>query len=142
MPSVSARDLIGAWRLERWSLIHDDGRLPTFPLGPEARGMIIYTPGGEVSATLMRAGRTARTPASEAEKAAAFGESFAYAGRYEVRDDTVFHSIEMASDPALVGITSTRHIRLDGDRLVLSGPDFTTGTGRTQKIEWRRAASR
>ena len=103
--------------------------------------MIIYTPGGEVSATLMRAGRAAGTPASDAERATAFGESFAYAGRYEVRDDTVFHSIEIASDPALVGITSTRHIRLDGNRLGLSGPDFTAGTGRTQKIEWRRAAS-
>ena len=28
---------------------------------------------------------------------------------------------------------------LDGDRLVLSGPDFTAGTGRTQRIAWRRA---
>ncbi|MEI7875398.1 MAG: lipocalin-like domain-containing protein [Alphaproteobacteria bacterium] len=141
MPNVSARDLIGAWRLESWSLIHDDGRPPVFPLGPEARGMIIYTPGGEVSATLMRAGRTAKTPASDAQKATAFGESFAYAGRYEVRDATVFHSIEIATDPALIGITSTRHIQLDGDRLVLSGPDFTAGTGRTQRIEWWRAAS-
>ena len=56
-----------------------------------------------------------------------------------MRDATVFHSIEIATDPALIGITSTRHIQLDGDRLVLSGPDFTAGTGRTQKIEWRRA---
>ncbi len=103
--------------------------------------MIIYTPGGEVSATLMRADRAAGTRASEADKATAFGESFAYAGRYEVRDATVFHSIDIATDPALIGVTSMRHIRLDGDRLGLSGPAFTPGTGRTQKIEWRRAAS-
>jgi hypothetical protein len=141
MSTVSAKDLIGAWRLASWSLVHDDGRPSAFPLGPDARGMIIYTPGGEVSATLMRAGRTARPPVSDADKAAAFGESFAYAGRYEVRDATVFHSIEIATDPALIGITSTRHIRLDGDRLVLSGPDFTAGTGRTQRIEWRRAVA-
>jgi hypothetical protein len=67
------------------------------------------------------------------------GESFAYAGCYEVADGTVFHSIEIATDPALVGIRSTRHIRLDGDRLTLSGPDFLAGTARTQRIVWRRA---
>ena len=136
MTIVSAGDLIGAWRLERWSLVHDDGRPTAFPLGPDARGMIIYTPGGEVSATLMRA---AGTPASAAEKATGFGDSFAYAGRYEVCDATVFHSIEVATNPALIGVTSNRHIKLDGDRLTLSGPDFAAGTGRTQKIVWRRA---
>lgn len=139
MPPVSARDLIGAWRLESWSLVYDDGRPPVFPLGADATGMILYTPGGEVSATLMRGSRPTTSPASEIEKAAAFDTSFAYAGRYEVRDDAVFHSIEIATDPALVGITSTRHIQLDGDRLMLSGPDFTAGTGRTQRIAWRRA---
>jgi hypothetical protein len=139
MPSISTKDLIGAWRLESWSFVHDDGRLPAFPMGTNAQGMIIYTAGGEVSATLMRGGRAAKSPASDAEKAQAYGESFAYAGRYEIRDGAVFHSIEIATDPALIGITSTRHIQLDGGRLVLSGPDFTAGTGRTQRIEWRRA---
>ncbi len=142
MQTISSKDLLGAWRLESWSFVHDDGRPPAFPLGPDAQGMIIYTPGGEVSATLMRGGRAAKTPASDAEKATAFSESFAYAGRYEVRDATVFHSIEIATDPALIGFTSTRHIQLDGDRLVLSGPDFTAGNGRTQRIEWRRAVLR
>lgn len=139
--TVSAKDLIGAWRLVGWSLVHDDGRPPAFPLGPDARGMIIYTPDGAVSATLMRAGRVAGTLASDAEKAAAFDDCFAYAGSYEVRDATVFHSIEIATNPALIGVTSTRHIQLDGDRLVLSGPDFAAGTGRTQRIEWRRGNS-
>ena len=86
----------------------------------------------------MRGGRTAKSPESDAERATAFGEDFAYAGRYEVRDATVFHSIEVATNPALIGVTSTRHIKLDGDRLTLSGPDFAAGTGRTQKIVWRR----
>ncbi len=142
MTTVSAKDLIGAWRLVSWSLVHDDGRPSAFPLGPDARGMIIYTPGGEVSATLMRASRAAETPAPDGEKAAPFGDSFAYAGRYEVRGATVFHSIEIATDPALVGIISTRHIQLEGHRLILSGPDFAAGTGRTQRIEWSRGNSR
>ncbi len=126
--SRDAADLVGGWRLESWSLEYADGRSPEFPLGTDARGLMLYTPDGQVSATLMRAGAP---PAS-----------FAYAGRYEVRDGAVYHSIEVSSDPALVGVTSTRRMACDGDRLVLSGPDFHAGTGRHQKIVWRRRPAR
>ena len=119
-----AHDLVGAWDLQRWSFEYEDGRPPEFPLGPEARGTLLYTPGGQVSATLMGTGAT---PAS-----------FAYAGRYAVRDGAVYHSIEISSDPTLVGVTTTRHIAREGDMLTLSGPDFRAGSGRSQKIVWRR----
>ena len=115
--------LLGGWRLESWSLVYGDGRPPEYPMGSDARGYILYTPGGQVSATIMRADA---------------GACFAYAGRYEITDGTVFHSIELSTDPKLVGIRSTRDIHLDGDRLVLSGPDFTAGTDRTQRIVWKR----
>jgi hypothetical protein len=137
--TVTAADLIGAWRLESWSFIYDDGRPVEFPLGADALGMIMYTAGGEVSATLMRAGRGATAPTSDIDKAKAFAECFAYAGRYEVREDTAYHSIEIATNPALIGVTSTRHIKLEGGRLTLSGPDFAAGSARTQQIVWRRA---
>jgi hypothetical protein len=123
---VSAKALLGAWRLVSWSFVYDDGRPTEYPLGSDANGLILYTEDGHVSATLMRTTGAA--------------ESFAYAGRYEVRDGTVYHSIEVATNPALVGITSTRHIALDGDRLTLSGPDFSAGSGRTQRIVWRRGS--
>ena len=117
-------DLLGAWHLVSWTYVYDDGRPPEHPLGPDARGLILYTADGHVSATLMRtSGGTG---------------SFAYAGRYAVRDGAVHHSIEVATNPALVGLTSKRHIALDGDRLTLSGPDFSAESGRTQKIVWRR----
>jgi lipocalin-like protein len=117
-------DLAGAWRLVSWSFEYEDGRPSEFPLGADARGMLMYTAGGQVSATLMRSGQP---PAS-----------LAYAGRYEVRGDAVYHSIEIATDPTLVGLTTTRHIDREGDVLTLSGPDFRGGTGRSQKIVWRR----
>jgi hypothetical protein len=122
--SEAARDLVGAWRLESWSYEYDDGRPSGFPLGPQARGMLLYTPGGQVSATLMAVGQPAA--------------SLAYAGRYDVRDGAVHHSIDISTDPGLVGLTTTRRIAREGDRLVLSGPDFRVGTGRSQKIAWRR----
>ena len=122
--SRTVHDLPGAWRLERWSLEYEDGRPAEFPLGPDARGMLLYTPGGQVSATLMKTNEPAA--------------SLAYAGRYDVRDGAVYHSIEIATDPTLVGLTTTRHIAREGDVLTLSGPDFQAGTGRSQKIVWRR----
>lgn len=136
--TVSARDIVGAWQLESWSLVYADGRAPEYPLGADAKGLILYTPDGHVSATLMRAARPTAAPHDAAGKAAVFDEAFAYAGRYEVRDGAVFHSIAIATNPALIGITSTRHITLDGEHLVLSGPDFTPGAARTQRIAWRR----
>lgn len=121
---TAAAGLLGGWRLESWSFLYEDGRPPEFPMGADAKGYILYTPAGQVSATIMRADASA---------------CFAYAGHYEIANGTVFHSIELSTDPALVGLPSTRHIKLDGDRLTLSGPDFTAGTNRTQQIVWRRA---
>ena len=116
-------DLVGAWRLARWSFEYEDGRASEFPLGRDAHGLLLYTPGGHVSATLM----AGQPPGS-----------LAYAGRYEVRDGAVYHSIEVATDASLVGMTTTRHISREDDVLTLSGPDFRAGTGRSQKIVWRR----
>jgi len=116
-------ELLGGWRLESWSFLYEDGRPSEFPMGADAKGYILYTPQGQVSATIMRADGS---------------ECFAYAGRYEIADGTVFHSIEMSTNGALVGLRSTRRVELDGDRLTLSGPDFAAGTGRTQQIVWRR----
>lgn len=122
--SLAGHDLSGAWRLESWTFEYDDGRPPEFPLGRQAQGLLLYTPGGQVSATLMSGGEPP--------------QSLAYAGRYDLLDGAVHHSIEIASDPALVGLTTTRRIDREGDRLTLSGADFHGGTGRRQRIVWRR----
>lgn len=137
--TASAQDLIGAWRLQSWTFVYSDGRPVEYPLGPDAEGFIMYTGDGHVSATLMRAGRAPITPSTDAEKAAAFNDAFAYAGRYRVEGGTVYHTIIVSTNPALIGFTSTRHIDLDGERLTLSGPDFTPGQARSQEIVWRRA---
>ena len=137
---VTAANLIGAWRLESWSLVHEDGRADEYPLGKKATGFILYTADGHMSATLARAGRKALPSNDAAEKAQAYDDCFAYAGRYEVREGVAFHSIEVATNPSLAGITSTRHILLDGNRLTLSGPDFSPDAPRFHRIIWRRVA--
>lgn len=138
--TITAKDLIGSWRLESWSLVYEDGRPSEYPLGRDADGFILYTADGHVSATLARRGRQPLRSLDAAEKAKAYDDCFACAGTYEVRGDAVFHSIAVATNPALAGITSTRNILLEGTRLTLSGPDFSPGSPRWQRIIWRRAA--
>lgn len=135
---TTASDLIGGWQLESWALVYEDGRPSEYPLGRDAIGFILYTPDGHVSATLARRDRKPLASEADADKARAYDDVFAYAGRYKVRGEAVFHSIEVATNPALQGITSTRNIMLDGNRLVLSGPDFSPGSPRWQRIVWRR----
>ena len=137
--TVTAKDLIGAWRLDSWSLVYEDGRADEFPLGRDAVGFILYTADGHMSATLARAGRKPMTCDDAVAKAEAYDGCFAYAGRYEVRQGVAFHSIEVATNPALAGVTSTRHILLDGNRLTLSGPDFSPDAPRFHRIIWRRS---
>lgn len=136
--NIDAKHLLGTWELASWSLVYADGRPPEYPLGEDARGLIMYTPDGHVSATLMQSARPATAPGSPTEAADAYAQSFAYAGRYTVRDNTAYHAIEIATNPALIGVTSTRHIELAGDILTLSGPDFAAGSPRGQRIVWRR----
>lgn len=137
-----AEDLLGAWLLVGWSLVYADGRPAEFPLGQDALGFLMYTADGHVSATLMRKARLAQAPASAADAATAYADSFAYAGHFAVRDNTVFHTIEVATNPALIGVTSTRNIELADDTLALSGPDFGAGSPRSQRIVWQRAGDR
>lgn len=137
--AVTADALVGAWKLESWSLVYEDGRPAEYPFGRDALGLILYTADGHMSATLSRRGRAPMSSGDTAEKAAAYDGVFAYAGRFEVRDEAVFHSIEIATNPALEGITSTRTIMLEGKRLTLVGPDFSAGSPRFHRIIWRRA---
>lgn len=128
--AMTREDLIGTWRLVSWELVYADGRPSEHPLGPDAAGFLMYAGDGHVSATLMRKAATADAGALQA---------LAYAGRFEVASGVVTHIIEVASDPALVGLRNRREIAISGDRLVLSGADFTPGSARTQRITWRRA---
>jgi hypothetical protein len=138
MDSLKAA-LVGTWLLERWELVYADGRPPECPLGEDAVGFLMYTPDGYVSAALARAARPALDPQDAAAKSRAFDDYFGYAGRYQLRDGAVVHEIALSPQPGLSGVASLRNVQLEGDRLTLSGPDFSAGSPRTQRIVWRRA---
>lgn len=136
-PPASA--LTGTWRLERWEMVYEDGRLPECPLGEDAEGFLIYTADGYVSASLARSRRAPLDQGDDSAKARAFDAYFGYAGRYAVRGGAVIHRIAIAPNPALTGVETLRNVSLEGDRLTLSGPDFAAASPRSHRIVWRRA---
>jgi hypothetical protein len=138
--TLFATALVGTWRLERWEIVYEDGRPAECPLGEDAVGLLMYTDDGHVSASLARSERAPVDAGGASSKGRAFEAYFGYAGRYEVRNGAVVHHIALALDPALTGVTTSRNVSLDGERLTLSGPDFAAASPRSHRIVWRRAS--
>jgi hypothetical protein len=137
---INDKDLLGAWSMESWSHVYDDGRPEDFPLGPGALGVLTYTPDGRMSTVVSRGGRSETAPSSIEEKAAAFEDTFTYAGSFEVREGVVHHLIDIAHDPSLLGNTVLRYGEIEGDHLIYkgAGSDFWDGAKRHQRVVWRR----
>ena len=96
------------------------------PLGERARGQVVYTGDGRMSAQLVRAGRAPfasddyrGAPVDVA--AEAFQQYFGYFGSYKVDASagTVTHFIEGAWFPNLENKAQVRSFRFEEDRLIL-----------------------
>lgn len=143
---MSPSDLIGPWHLEAFTITFADGRPPLHPFGADARGQLIYTADGHMSATLCRAARpmlggrleTTRKASTEA-RADAFDGYLAYAGRWHLEGDTVVHTVDFALMPDLVGHENRRRARLVDGMLHLSyALTARSGIERTYTLIWRR----
>ena len=123
--------------------MHDSG-VRTQPFGEGARGLLLYTPDGCMSASIMAAHRTLfSTPnprsAPPNERAAAFDGYFSYAGRFKVLAGEVRHEVLVALNPAQVGSLQIRRAKLAGRRLELGAAEsLPDGKGRRHVLEWRR----
>lgn len=142
---MSPEDLVGSWDLEAFEVRLPGGEVLT-PMGPDARGRLMYGADGRMSATLSEAERPALSvprleaygKAPSAEKAAAFDAYLAYVGRYTVDGESVVHHVELASVPNIVGQAQQRHATLDGDVLTLSYAVHGSRGTRTNILRWRR----
>jgi Lipocalin-like domain len=150
---VQADELVGTWRLVSWESHRSDGSIVAPFGGAPTTGLIVYSPDGFVSATLMQVdraslGRPVRNSADVAEAAgtsveAAFKGYMAYCGRYSLADDgrTVTHHLDCALYPDWVGTDLVRHGTLDGDRLTLTTPPIDVdGVEQHGRLVWERAA--
>ena len=108
----AAEGVVGAWSLVSFNVDEPGGKSqPRF--GPEPVGYLIYSADSRMSAVLAGTHRPALTSpsgtaSSEEARTQALQNFLAYAGRYEVRGDRVFHHVEVSVFTNLIGTTLER----------------------------------
>ena len=138
--------LIGSWKLVSYEARRDDGRDVIYPLGKDAKGYILYTPDGYMSAQIMQPDRPAyQAPdpsgGTDTESAQAARGYLAYSGPYHVEDDSVVvHESELSLFPNWIDGTQSRKAVLVDRRLELSTttPVLFGEEERTAVLVWER----
>ena len=144
---ITKDDLLGAWKLESWTVGYSDRNDFSYPYGEDPQGLLLYSDDGWMSASIARHSRD-RLPDDvpfrklpEAMKAEAFSSYFHYAGRYRVVDGDVIHYVSQSLNPNFPGTEQLRHAELDGQTLVLSGKDSVAGVIRFHSLVWHKLAA-
>lgn len=115
--SHSPDDFIGTWQLIDWRIEYSDGG-GTRPFGEAARGYIIYSTDGTMTASIAKAERppfgiaNARN-ASADQKAAAFDSYFHYAGLWRIEGEDVVHAVVISLNPDMTGTDQRRRAVFD-----------------------------
>jgi hypothetical protein len=151
--------LLGAWELQNF-YYHpiDDPSNKSYPQGPEARGTIMYTPDGYMSAQVVRPGQAhfddggGLTPLLVGTPAdwETVGRNFiAYSGRFFLDDSgaepVLWHEMSVCMIPRMVGSVSKRVVRIkevDGALTMNLGIDeaLIGGVKSVVKVEWKKSA--
>jgi hypothetical protein len=139
-------ELVGRWRLLAWEITHGPDETLR-PLGEDADGLLIYTADGSMAVQITAADRRPLGSAdplggSEPDRAAAYSTCLAYCGRYEVRGETVVHTVEVSLFPDWAGVQQVRQFELVGDHLTLRTPPIAVGDATvTAELRWKRDAA-
>lgn len=142
--AVAAQEstIVGAWSLISFDVDESGGaRKPRF--GPDPVGYLIYSADARMAAVLAGTHRPplkspAGTSTSEENRSDALRNFLAYAGRYDVRGDRVFHRVEVSAFTDLVGVTLERQFKIVGQTLTIRTlpPEIWGGSN---VLVWRRA---
>ena len=144
-------NLLGAWTLQRWSIVFSDGRAPSLPFGADASGVIVYTSCGWMNASIARAARAPLSAPSVRqapleEQGEAFESYFNYAGPFSLcmigEAPHVVHAVHFSLNPNFVGSEQVRRIEFDGNGgLTLSADEHVGEVVRQHRLLWRRVGA-
>jgi hypothetical protein len=129
---VPGTQLTGSWMLVSW-LTKFDGGDTVEPYGPNPRGRLVITPGGQLIIILTGANRV---PAkSNDDKAALLDSMLAYSGRYTVAGNQITTHVDMSSNEIYSGANQNqiRFFTVDGDKLTLRTPEIVSAVRPGQK---------
>lgn len=136
--------LIGTWKLSLVEARYEDSPV-RYPWGHNAKGLLIYTQDGHMSAVIMGADRprflvSDMLGGSVEEQAQAAKTYMSCCGTYEIQGDKVIHHVEASLFPNWVGQDQVRFIdKLTKDQLVLrTEPQLAGGKVGMGYLIWHR----
>jgi hypothetical protein len=125
-------NIIGTWRLVMTRARNDAGEPMHPPYGPKPMGVTVFSADGRMIAVLCDA-RSA-LPDDEPER-----EYSSYCGTYTFDGTTLVTRVDASADPARLGTDQVRHVRFEGERLVLLPPPRPwRGTTQHRELFWER----
>lgn len=134
----------GTWKLTAWRRIADDGTV-NYPLGPDARGQLVYTSNGQMAVQIMGADRSALATddplGGDVEaRAHAYSTYLAYFGTYELQGESVVHRIDGSLFPNWCGEEQVRPFTSERSELVLRTPPMKVAEETTvvNELAWAR----
>jgi len=132
------------WLLSREDWTHDGQQRIDPILGADPIGILSYAK-NHFTAQFMKRNRTDDSPnqilQSGQNNTVAVGGYDAYFGTYEVNEQTgkVAHTLIGSISPANIGITVSRDLRANGDKLIIQLETTTTGGEPvTRTLVWKR----
>lgn len=141
---MSAKDLVGNWRLRSWVIEGADGKAVR-PMGESPVGVICYTADGFVHVHIMR---NKRPPHASGDPLGGTREEdirsarthISYSGRWHVERNVVFHDVSISSFPNWAPSRQKRFFRFEDGFLELStGLMAWDGQEICHKLLWERA---
>lgn len=134
-----------SWRLESFQSENKAGEI-NYPLGDDAKGVIIFAPGNRLSVHIMAADREAEVADTilemfntEAEKEMAELGYHSYSGPFDLdeEEETLTTHVELSLIPSYVGSDQTRSARIEGDTLHLSNVKHPE-----RKLVWKKITTK
>jgi hypothetical protein len=146
--ALTSDALVGGWRLTSFEITFSDDAPVVHPFGERARGQLLYTSDGQMSAILCPAERAplgvggleSTQRADATQKAAAFDSYMSYAGRWSLEGSTVTHHVDFALVPDVVGHDHVRQASFDDDGALVLAYERPTRRGATAHyaLRWIR----
>lgn len=139
--SYAIDSLIGAWKLLSFDIeIQRTGqRIPGF--GPSPKGRLVVLPD---TFTALITAASLPLPQTDADRAAAFKQTIAYSGPYEIDGDQIKVKVDISWNAGWDGTMQIRNFKFAGSRLTLisawqPGPTDPSAVGRGI-LDWEREA--
>jgi hypothetical protein len=134
--------VVGAWSLVSFDT--DEGSGASKPrFGRDPVGYLLYTADGHMAAVLAGTHRPelkspSGSSSTEEQRTQSLANFLAYAGRYDVRGDRVFHHVDVSVFTNLMGTTLERQFKIEGDVLTIrTAPPEIWGS--SNLLVWKRA---